>query len=289
MVVALTTGKSVVDRDISVLRKDGKYVYLNVSASPIHSHDGKLIAAASISTDITQQKELEKRKDDFVNMASHELKTPITSMKLYLESLRIRLQTKDERVAKILSRLQYQTDNLQELVSDLLDVSRIQTGKLTFSREEFSLNELIKETIQGVQDTSAEHQITFKAKHKVQVCADRFRLYQVITNLLTNAIKYSPDGGIIRINLQQEGAKAIVNVQDRGIGIPKEQHKKIFERLYQVTDPKEKTFPGLGMGLYISKEIIKRHRGQIWVESEKDKGSHFLLVYLSNKDSYLVL
>lgn len=278
LAVVLSTGKSVVDREVNVLSKDGKQVYLKVSAAPIHSHDGKLIAAASIVTDITQQKELEKRKDDFVNMASHELKTPITSMKLYMDSLQARVKSKDEKLEKILARLQYQTDNLQQLVSDLLDVSRIQTGKLTFHKEEFSLNELIKETIQGLQEAASTHTISFIAKDMVNVYADRFRIYQVLTNLLTNAIKYSPDGGAIKIYLKREKGKAIISVQDNGIGIPKEQHKKIFERLYQVTDPKEKTYPGLGMGLYISREIIKRHQGRIWVESEKDKGATFFVV-----------
>lgn len=275
MATALSTGKPVVGREIAVTRKDGKVVYIQVSASPIHNDRGKIIAAASISADITQQKEMEKRKDDFVSMASHELKTPITSMKLYMEALTKRLNTDDERTLKILSRIRYQTENLQELVSDLLDVSRIQTGKLSFNKEDFSLNALIEETMQGLQESTSKHTITFKSKSKIMVYADRFRLYQVLTNLLTNAIKYSPDGGEIAIALKHVDGKVVVTIKDNGIGIPKAQQKKIFERLYQVTDPKEKTFPGLGMGLYISKEIMRRHKGHIWVESEKDKGSTF--------------
>jgi PAS domain S-box-containing protein len=277
LALALATSKIVVGKEMIIKRKDGKHVYLQVSASPIHNHEGKVIAAASISTDVTQQKELEKRKDDFVNMASHELKTPITSMKLYLEVLTARLQTEDKNIKKILSRIRYQTENLQELVSDLLDVSKIQTGKLTFNKTEFVLNELVSEIIQDMQDSTSKHDITFHTKQKVTVYGDRFRLYQVLTNLLTNAIKYSPDGGVVKVSLKREDSKAVVRVQDFGIGIPREQQKKIFDRLYQVTDPKEKTFPGLGMGLYISKEIMRRHKGTIWVESEKDKGSTFFI------------
>jgi signal transduction histidine kinase len=273
----LATGKAIAGREMVIERKDGKHVFVQVSAAPIHNHEGKIIAAASISTDVTQQKELEKRKDDFVNMASHELKTPITSMKLYLEALTARLQTSDKSTQKIISRIKYQTENLQELVSDLLDVSKIQTGKLTFNKEDFSLNELIEEIIQDMQDASANHRISFRTKQKVSVHADRFRLYQVLTNLLTNAIKYSPEGGEIKVGLKRTDGKSVVSVQDFGIGIPKGQQKKIFDRLYQVTDPTEKTFPGLGMGLYISKEIMKRHKGSIWVESQKDKGSTFFI------------
>lgn len=283
MAQALTTGKVTVDREMIVTRKDGREVYLMVSASPIRSQEGHLIAVACIATDITQQKELEKRKDDFVNMASHELKTPITSMKLYMESLHTRLKSHDPSLSKILSRIRYQTDNLQELVSDLLDVSRIQTGKLTFHKEAFNYNMLIEETIQGLQETAPTHTITFTQRHKVTIFADRFRIYQVLTNLLTNAIKYSPEGGAIKVRLERQSGRAILSVQDNGIGIPKEQHKKIFEKLYQVTDPKEKTFPGLGLGLYITKEIIRRHKGRIWVESEKDKGSTFFVSLPVNK------
>lgn len=275
LALALQTGKPVSPKEMQVTRKDGKVLHLQSSASPIHNHDGKLIAAASIITDITQQKELDARKDDFINMASHELKTPITSMKIYLEALRTKLAPKDERAKNVIARIAYQTENLQELVSDLLDVSKIQTGKLTFTKETFSLNDLIHEIVQDVQDSTEKHTITVKAKQHVTVYADRFRIYQVLTNLLSNAIKYSPAGGDIKLVLTKENRKAIVSVQDAGIGISKDQQKKIFERLYQVSDAKEKTFPGLGMGLYISKEIMKRHRGSIWVSSERGKGSTF--------------
>ncbi len=275
LATTLASGKPVIGKEYEITKKDGKHVYVQSSAAAIHNKAGKIIAAALIANDVTQQKEMEQRKDDFVNMASHELKTPITSMKLYTEALIKRLNTKDESVKKILQRIQYQTENLQELISDLLDVSRIQTGKLSFNKEDFVLNELVEETVQALQESTSDHSISIKAKRKVMVHADRFRLYQVLTNLLTNAIKYSPQGGDIKVVVTIIERKAVVSVQDYGIGIPKDQYRKIFERLYQVTGQKEKTFPGLGMGLYISKEIIRRHRGNIWVESQKGKGTTF--------------
>lgn len=275
LAIALQTGKPVSPKEMAITRKDGKVVHLSSSAAPIHNREGKLIAAASIVTDVTQQKELDARKDDFINMASHELKTPITSMKLYLEALKTKLAPKDERAKKVIARIAYQTDNLQELVSDLLDVSKIQTGKLTFTKETFSLNDLMQEIVQDMQDATEKHTISLNAKHKVSIFADKFRIYQVLTNLLSNAVKYSPSGGDIKLVLKKENGKAVVSVQDNGIGISKDQQKKIFDRLYQVSDAKEKTFPGLGMGLYISKEIMKRHRGSIWVTSERDKGATF--------------
>jgi len=276
LALTLRTGKPVIDNELRVTRKDGKHLHLQVSAVPIYNKDGKLIAAASITNDVTAQRELEKRKDDFVNMASHELKTPITSMKLYIETFLSKSHSiKDERSIKIINRIKYQMEKLQDLVTDLLDVSRIQTGKLVFRKEEFVLNTLIEETVAGLQEAAKNHTISFTETKPVIVYADRFRLYQVLTNLLTNAIKYSEEGSPIKMKLTNSNNKATVAVKDNGIGIPKDQQRKIFDRLYQVTDAKEKTFPGLGMGLYISREIIRRHRGSIWVESEKDKGSTF--------------
>lgn len=272
----IQTGKAVVGKEYMVKRRDGKVRYLLISSSPIYNRTGKFIAAASITNDITPQRELENRKDDFINMASHELKTPITSMKLYLETLMSRVKSSDEEsVMKLLKRVKFQTEKLQELVSDLLDVSKIQTGRLTFTKETFLLSDLVREIMQEIQDSSPQHRLRLETKKKFQVYADRFRISQVLTNLLTNAVKYSPDGGVITINITNDEHKVLVSVHDNGIGIPKSQHKKIFERLYQVTDAKEKTFPGLGMGLYISKEIIRRHKGTIWVKSEKEKGATF--------------
>jgi signal transduction histidine kinase len=138
----------------------------------------------------------------------------------------------------------------------------------------FCINDLLKEIISVLQSTTSQQIILKKYPH-VQINADKFRIYQVVTNLLTNAIKYSPQGEKIWIEIQSLKNKLVVSVKDQGIGIDKNQQKRIFDRLYQVTDAKEKKFPGLGMGLYISREIIKRHRGAIWVEGEKGKGSTF--------------
>ena len=126
-----------------------------------------------------------------------------------------------------------------------------------------------------LQSTTSSHKLILKSAPKIKVSADRFRIYQVLTNLITNAIKYSGDSTDIILNIKKDTGKAIISVQDFGIGIAKSEQKKVFDRLYQVTDPTEKTFPGLGMGLYISHEIIKRHKGKIWVEGEKGKGSTF--------------
>lgn len=268
--------KTTAAKDFIVTRRDGKKLYLQTTASAIHNRGGKLIAAAQIVHDTTQQRELEKRKDDFVNMASHELKTPLTSMKLYLDFLSRRMKEyDDDRATKTLNSIKHQTERLQELVNDLLDVSRIQTGKLTFTKEFFRIDELVAETVEDLKGMAKKQEIIIIGKAPIKVNADRFRMYQVLTNLITNAVKYSADGKEIRIKVKRRNGEVIVSVQDFGIGIARDQQKKVFERLYQVVDDGGKAFPGFGMGLYISKEIITRHKGRIWVVSEKGKGSTF--------------
>ena len=273
----LASGKTITKKEFIIKKDEGKDIYVQISSSLIKNKKGKAVAAASIIADITNEKEMEKRKDDFVNMASHELKTPITSIRLYTDSLFTRIKGKvDSNVEKTLKSIKYQTDKLHELVSDLLDISRIQSGKLNFNKENTDLVSLVEETIVELQKTTKTHKIIVNNKNdKLIIFADKFRIYQVLTNLITNAIKYSPDADKININIKKSGNKAEVAIQDYGIGISKNQFKKIFERLYQVSDHKEKTFPGLGMGLYISKEIIGRHKGNIWVKSTKGKGSTF--------------
>lgn len=272
----LATGKAVSNKEYVIEREDGEKTYLDVSSAPIHNREGKMVAAASVFADITSQKLIEERKDDFISMASHELKTPLTSLKLYLELLKKTVEARgDAKELDFLERIADQITRLQLLVQDLLDVSRIQTGKLTFTREKVRLDHLIPEVVEVLQSTTEKQSITVVGKKPVVVYADKFRLYQVLTNLVTNAIKYSGSGKEIRIVTKKDRENVVVSVQDFGIGIAKNQQQKIFERLYQIGDGKGNTYPGFGMGLFITKEIIDRHKGKIWVESEKGKGSTF--------------
>lgn len=271
----LRTGKPVRNEELTLSLPEGRKVHLRVNAAPIVSN--RMVAAAVASVDdITERKEIEARKDDFVNMASHELKTPVTSLKLYLDYLDYHLeQYGDEKAFATIKNIESQVEKLQNIINDLLDVSRLTTGKLTYEFEDFDLNVLIRDTIAIFQDTNQKREISYLNTNSLPVKADRFRIYQVVTNLITNALKYSPAGSDVKIDARMGDNDVVVSVRDYGIGIKKDQQRKIFERLYQVNDSVEKTFPGLGMGLYISREIIKRHKGKIWVESQKGKGSTF--------------
>lgn len=272
---SLTTGKSV-NQVLTIHRQDHKEVVVRINATLVRNRKGVPIAAVSILQDITQEKELEKRKDDFVNMASHELKTPLTSMKLYLGILK--KQVKETKTARIISRVQHQTDRLQGLVNDLLDVSRLQSGKLSFSMQSVRLDALIRQTVEELRG-SISQAIKLNYIEPLNVNGDSFRLYQVIANLITNAAKYSDANQTIEVGLKKNKNVALLMIQDFGIGIAKEQQKRIFDRLYQVSEDTAKTFPGLGMGLYISKEIMRQHKGKIWVKSEPGQGSIFYVQF----------
>lgn len=272
----LKSTKPIIGREYEVYRPDGKKVYIQSNSSAILNRKGEVIATASIFNNITEQKEAELRKDDFVNMASHELKTPLTSMQLYVDTLASSIKkSNNSKTSKLVTGIKLQINRLQKLVAELLDVSRLQTGRLTYSKEKFILDDLILDAIETLEATKKQKRIEFTSHYKGNLIADKFRVTQVLNNLLTNAIKYSPENTKVIVKTKRTDGFALVSVKDFGIGIDKTQHKKIFDRLYQVTDKYEKTFPGLGMGLYISKEIIKTHRGKIWVESKKGKGSIF--------------
>ena len=221
-------------------------------------------------------RESEARKDEFISMASHELKTPLTSLKGFTNLLQRRLTKQgDKQALHFLARMEEQLDKLSKLVSDLLDVTKMQTGKLEFREERFFLNELVRETLENLQGTMETHHLQLEEVTDVQVLGDKDRLGQVLINLLTNAIKYSPEADTVIVRVSADEHNAIVSVQDFGIGIAETHQEKIFERFYQVNDDTEKTFPGLGIGLYISSQIVRGHHGRLWVESAKGAGATF--------------
>ncbi len=249
-----------------------------VKSRPVFDSEGKVALVITIVHDITERMQAEQRKDEFISMTSHELKTPVTSLKGFTNVLQRRLtKLGDEQGLHFLSRMDAQLDKLTKLISELLDISKMQAGKLSLQMEPFDLDALVQETVENVQAATITHRLVIEGNTRGHVFGDKDRLGQVFINLLTNAIKYSPNAGTVLVRLSSEQEQAIVSVQDFGIGINESQYQKIFERFYQVVDPEEKTYPGLGMGLYISSEIVERHNGRIWVESKKGEGSTFFV------------
>jgi two-component system CheB/CheR fusion protein len=238
--------------------------------------DKKINGIIANYRDVSERKMLEHQKDEFIGIASHELKTPVTSIKAYAQLLEdIFEKANDKKSAELLGKMNGQVDRLTTLITDLLDFTRIEGGKLRFREDDYDLNLLIAEVSEEMQRTAREHKILLKLGKPVQMKGDRYRTGQVLTNLLNNAIKYSPKGKKIIVSTKIAGDTVSVCVEDFGIGIEKGQLEKVFDRFYRVTEPLLNTFSGLGLGLYIAAEIIQRQKGRIWVKSVKGKGSTF--------------
>lgn len=275
IVKALSSGKPLNQGVFQIQKEDGKQVYLQVTVSPIRNRNEVVIAAASIINDITQQKELEELKDEFIGIASHELKTPLTSIKGYTQILeRIIQEMGNDKAKQYLKKTNKYINRLSSLIGDLLDVSKIQAGKLEFNYSEYDFDEMIEEAIDSFQPFKQKYQIIKRGKSNIKVYGDSSRTEQVINNLLSNAIKYSPNGNKIIVTISSSNNQVTVGVKDFGIGIPANKKKEIFKRFYRLEDYAQK-FSGLGIGLYISAEIISRQGGKIWVESVEGKGSTF--------------
>ncbi len=255
------------------IRKDGSRIPVLLGIAELQ-HDPKLYICFAL--DISARKALEQRKDDFIGMASHELKTPITTIKVQEQILRRRLQKQGAQDAvDALLKMETQINRLTTLINDLLDVSKMQSGKLAYRQETFDADSFIRETVEAVQQTNPHYKIVLHGTVQHQLSGDRERLNQVLINLLNNAIKYSPQTSHVDVFVATNKNTLTISVRDYGIGIPHEQLSKIFERFYRVQDSMHKGFPGLGMGLYISAEIVRYHGGRITVESEEGRGSTF--------------
>lgn len=267
--------------------KDGRLINVSLTVSPIKNGRGEVVGASKIARDITEKvqnenrlkeyaerlKELNSAKDEFIGMASHELKTPLTSINAYLQLLDKTVQNKQAK--NFLTKTMRQVGKLSRLVSDLLDVSKIEAGKLLLNKTTFKADDLIDEAVENVQHITATHTIIRENRlGNIDIKADRPRIEQVLVNFLTNAIKYSPGKDKVLVNAFYEDERLTISVKDFGIGIPPAEQQKIFGRFYRVQELNP-TLAGLGIGLYISFEIIERHHGKIWLESEPGRGSTF--------------
>jgi signal transduction histidine kinase len=225
---------------------------------------------------MAERRELEQRKDAFIVMASHELKTPLSTLKVSSQLLKRRCEQQGLSAPVLaLAKMEAQIDRLTRLVNDLLDVSKIQAGTVEYAEEPVAMDALVHDIVDLLQQTTTTHILTVSGASDQTVIGDRDRLGQVVTNLLTNAMKYSPQADKVEIGLASSKDRVVIQVRDYGVGIAKVHQNKIFERFYRVNDSHENTFPGLGMGLYIACAIVKHYAGTITVESEEGKGSTF--------------
>ena len=280
---AITTGKDFIFEH-RFKRYDGEYRWQLSRAIPQKDAAENIQMWVGTSTDIQEIKELDQQKDYFISMASHELKTPITSIKGYVQILQsMYLNKKDAFLNNSLNVIEKQIGTLTNLISDLLDLSKIKSGSLFLNKETFKINDMVIEIIDEIKHINPDYTISLNIENEPLVYADRGRIGQVLINFLTNAVKYSPDSRNVKVESIVKDDQVIISVEDSGIGINKNDQAKIFERFYRVEGKNEKTFPGFGIGLFIASEIINRHKGKIGVKSEPGKGSVFyFLLPLNN-------
>lgn len=255
---------------------DGEYRWFLSRAIPQRDAEGVIQMWVGTSTDIHEIKELDQQKDYFISLASHELKTPVTSLKGYTQLLQTTYQDKgDTFLINALSVIEKQTARLNKFISELLDLSKIKSGSLIFDEECFEINLFLEEILEEKRHINPRHIIEFTAAEEAFVFADKERIRQVVANIVNNAVKYSPSSNIITVTSKVRNNEIVVSVEDRGIGIAKSDQEKVFDRFYRAGNKNSKTYPGFGIGLYIASEIVKRSNGTIWVSSEPDKGSIF--------------
>jgi signal transduction histidine kinase len=292
------SGEMYTPQDIKILEIFGPIISIAIQNAKayeeIKSFNKTLSDKVSAATKELQESHvklqtLDKQKDKFLGMASHELKTPITSIKAFSQVLYRKIDKKEHKeYASLLESINTQTDKVTKLINDLLNVSNIEEGKLVLKKEKFDADELVTKTISDMQYTSDTHQIVKQGEITKPAFGDADRLAQVLSNLLTNAIKYSPKAKKVLVELSQTKDYAKISVKDLGPGIEKVDQQKIFERFYRTKYHEEKNIAGFGLGLYIAAEIIKRNNGKLYVESTVGKGSTFsftIPLYKNNLNS----
>lgn len=226
--------------------------------------------------DVTKAKTYERQKDEFASVIMHELKGPVSTINGYLQLLSAHLSKRsDKKLLGFSQRMEEQVHRLTSLINGLLNSSKIRAVGFEFQDDIFEINELITETIADVQQTSSTHHITQSSQVEGYVRGDRARIAQVLTNLLINAIRYSPNSTKVVVKTTIKEGQVIIGVEDFGIGISKINQKKVFDRFFRLSYPRNETFYGVGLGLDISSQIVRHHKGKIWVESTQGKGSLF--------------
>ncbi len=231
-----------------------------------------------IMRDISDRKEEEQRREHLLGITSHELRTPLASIKAFTEILKRRsIKNKDSLSEEYLQKIDEKTITLTRLVNDLLDVARIRQGKLDFYYELFSVDEFIKDVIRDIKLTVPAYNLILKGSVRKEMVADKNRISQIVINLVKNAAKYSPHNKNIIIRVAKRDESVLLSVQDFGVGIPKNAHKKIFDIFYRIDNKTKKRVYGLGVGLFITSQIVKMHGGKIWLKSKVNSGSTFFV------------
>jgi len=252
---------------------------LKAKSFPLRDNEGLLLGKIIVIHDVTHYMEVDRLKSEFVSHVSHELKTPLTSIKGYVDNLRDRIVGDlNERQEEYLERVGKNTDRLIRMIDDLLNISRIESGKMTLNFSNLIMSELIEEVSRGLRPLATQKKIEMsfmKSDGDDHVMADRDKIEQAVINLVNNAILYTPPGGKVMIYMEHDQGYIKTCIRDTGVGIPTEEQPLIFDRFYRLEKDSILEPRGTGLGLYITRNVIEMHGGKIWVTSEVGKGSEF--------------
>ena len=271
-------GEMVTEQVLTVRRADtGEDRFLMCSSAPVQADSGTITGAVAVFRDITEMKQLDQMKDEFVSIAAHELRTPLTAIKGYAELLDRRLSTQGGRESNLrsLGVIRKQTERLAGLVNEMLDVSRMEAGRLQLNSEPFDLSTLVGEVVNNMRISSEAHHLSLIAEPGIEVNGDAARIEQVLLNLIANAITYAPEGGTVDVRVWTDADAALVSVRDQGVGIAPDELPQLFDRFYRAPRAGVMRSGGMGLGLYICRELVMRHGGTIRVESAEGVGSTF--------------
>jgi signal transduction histidine kinase len=270
---ALATRQAVLNEELSILDAGGDSIVVLSSATPI-IQDGELTGGVVTLRDITDRKRIEEQKDEFISVASHELKTPVTSMKLNAQRLlrqALKRKAPQDEVAGLES-IGRQADKMTRLVRNLLDVSRLESGQLAVNLKPLKLARFVPDVMERLSLTAEGRELVLAGSADYEVMADPDRLEQVLINLVANAVQHSPAGSRIMLIVAPGHGRVVMGVRDEGEGIERTKQVHLFERFYQVNPSHSQ---GAGLGLFIAKELILQHHGTIWVSSVRGEGSTF--------------
>ncbi len=253
-----------------------RHRWLHRMTAPVHAAGGEYLGRLVVYIDFTEQRELDRQRSDFLTVAAHELRTPLTPLSMYLQNIQRRLQRGDGVEPELITKARRQVERMSRLVEDLLDISRLESHRLQLAKDPVDLCELAQQVVADFRVPAQHHQLgAHCGTPKVMVLGDRERLEQVLINLVQNAVKYSPMGGQIVVRVDVQGAEARVSISDPGIGIPGEEQGRLFQRFFRAANATTRNYSGLGIGLFISNEIVQRHGGRFEVQSQVGAGSTF--------------
>jgi PAS domain S-box-containing protein len=278
-------GEEIRDEELEMRRADGSSVWINLSVRPIRNKDGQVIASRSEVVDITEHKRLDQLKDDFIGLVSHELRSPMTVITGAINTV----LTESERLSpaetrQLLKDAALESESLSHMLGNLLELSRVQANRLSLFAEDISVRKVIEDAVDNIKRRAPAHRfITDLPKKLPPVYADELRMERILYNLLENAVKYSPQGGDIKVSVRAEKERLVIGVSDQGVGISAADQARLFEPFQRLEESRPDATGGVGLGLLVCRRLVEAHGGQIWVESEPGRGATFFFTLPLNQ------